>query len=153
MKGAWNPYRTQLCGGVGGLCQPKPSLQQPQYLSAQQGCLYSNHTSDTPSPLRSVLFPPHASCRSQEEKGGGIGEYIMTTYRMASWLNIAKPLWLRLNCACCALHLLSKQEACLSSIPGHRGGDIPVSPMWGRCGTLPAATVTNSCWFRSALEV
>lgn len=43
-------------------------------------------------------------------------------------------------------HLFSKQEACLFSMPGHRGkGDVPFTASWGRCGALPAAGVPRAC--------
>lgn len=40
---------------------------------------------------------PHTST-SQAKEGWRWGCYVMTTFRLAPWLNIAKPLWLQLNC-------------------------------------------------------
>lgn len=142
MKRVWNPSRTADVCGV-----PVSLSLHYRGLSI---CLHNrdvyNHTSDT---LLLPFLHTH-SCQLSIT-----GEYVMTTYRIASWLNIAKPLWLWLNCARCALHLLSKQESSFSMC-GHGEGSrvitfhCHVGALWNfAC----LAGGTRSCWFCSALEV
>lgn len=91
MNGAWIPFKTPLCE-VWGV--PVSLSRHYRGLSI---CLHNrdvyNHTSDAllPSPLHT-----HSCQLSITGEGDGGGD-TMTTYRMAPWLNIAKPLWLLQN--------------------------------------------------------
>ena len=91
-----------------GSCQPE-NYDTGLGMSAQQGWLksyfsWSSHLS----------FSLHThSCKLSITEV----EFVKTTYIIASWLNIAKPLWLRLNCSYCA------------SL--HRGGSSPSHPCGG----------------------
>lgn len=134
MKGALDPPRTWLyrvCGLPVNL-----SLHYAGLSICQHNKDVYNHTSDALflpplSPLSSSFHKHSCQLSITGGRTGRIGEYVMTTYIMASWQDIAKPLWLWLNCACCALHLLSKQEACLFSMSGHGGGTSASHPCGG----------------------
>lgn len=139
---------------VWGGCQLQPEHKDFR-IYLHNGDVYNPTCNAPTSPFPSLLSSPvhtHASCPSQPRnrgKGCESGEYAVTTYRLATWLNIAKPLCLWLNYACRALSFPRVWSQGL--VEGGRG--IPLTAMWGRCGATPAAGVRPSCSFCSALEV